>query len=76
MKSNRWNIILAILTMFMSISFIVTTIIPSENISRGVSGVVALFYMLSSILYFCTYILNKKRIEKDKEIFVILTILC
>ena len=52
--------------MFMSISFIVTTIIPSENISRGVSGVVALFYMLSSILYFCTYILNKKRIKKDK----------
>ena len=66
MKSDKWNIILAILTMFMSISFIVTTIIPSENISRGVSGVVALFYMLSSILYFFTYILNKKRIKKDK----------
>ncbi len=66
MKSNKWNIALAILTMFMSISFIVTTIIPSENISKEVSGIVALFYMLSSILYFCTYILNKKRIEKDK----------
>ena len=66
MKSNKWNIALAILTMFMSISFIVTTIIPSENISKEVSGVVALCYMLSSILYFCTYLLNIKSIEKDK----------
>lgn len=68
MRSNKWNIFLAIFCMLLSILFVATAIKPNESISREVSSIVAVGYFVSSILYFCTYAVNKKieEIEKDR----------
>lgn len=60
MKSNKWNIILAACNMLMSILFVINIGMPKKTISTKVCAIVAFFYMLSGILYFCIYVQNKK----------------
>ncbi|NDO46169.1 hypothetical protein [Clostridium sp. MD294] len=66
MKSNKWNMILAVSNLLISVLFIVKMQMPEETISKKFSGIVAFVYMISAIVYFCIYIQNKKYIEKDK----------
>ena len=59
MKSNKWNIVLAILCMLASACFVVRIVKPNEAMSREIASVIAICYLVSSVLYFCIYARNK-----------------
>ena len=66
MKSNRWNLVTAVLNMIASLLFITAAVFSDVPLAKGLFFVAWLCLWISSIGFFCTYTKNKKS-EEDKS---------
>ncbi len=64
MKSNKWNLITALLDLTASIFFVLAAALWTEMPSKVLYSIAAICYLIGGIGFFCTYI--KKRKADDK----------
>ncbi len=65
MKSNKWNLITAILDLMASICFIFSAVLQAEMITKALYSIAAIGLFVGSIGFFCTYFKNRKQMLSD-----------
>ncbi len=65
MKSNKWNLITAILDLTASIFFVLAAVVQTENLSKALYGITAICLLIGGIGFFYTYAKNRKTSDND-----------